>query len=252
MVFNHIKLFTVSTKLITCVALAFISTLLMADEAKYVVRVIDGDTVVLETGERVRLLGINAPELGYKGKPSDAGVQTAKDYLASKVLNQRIIIDVGMERKDKYTRTLAHLFLENGSHVNRQMLRSGMAFLSLHPPNLKYQKTLVLAQRDAEKQRLGLWSLKAYQLRPVAFIETSKSKKWGRYRGTISEVDLSSKGARLWLTEQVYIWVSSKHKRHFMHLKSYQGQHIEVRGWPRKWGRYWSIQAIHPSQILLR
>jgi len=223
-----------------------------AAEFSKVVRVVDGDTVRLQTGESVRLLGINTPEIGYKGRRSEAGAEEAKAYLKKLVLNHRILLEQDVEKEDKYTRKLAHVFLENGEHINAQMLRQGMAALSIHPPNVKYVDRLKVAQRHAEKKRLGIWAMNAYKLKPIGSITRSRSKKWGRFSAKVNQVTQSKKGAKLWLGSDAYIWVGSAHQRYFPPLNIYEGKKIEIRGWPKKWGKYWSIRAIHPSQLILK
>ncbi|ORU91950.1 MAG: hypothetical protein A6F70_01315 [Cycloclasticus sp. symbiont of Bathymodiolus heckerae] len=252
MIFDHIKRFRMSRLVMGFFVLAFVCSVSLAGETIRVIRVIDGDTVVLQTGQRVRLLGINAPEIGYKGKVSEIGAKAAQKYLKSKVLNKNITLEIDIEYEDKYTRRLAHIFLENGLHINEDMLRRGLAVLSLHPPNLKYQTDLMLAQGYAEEEQVGLWLLEDYQLKPIRLVERSKRKKWGRYSATVRKVTLSKKGAKLWLTKESYIWVSSNSYPYFTNLKAYVGKTIEIRGWPRKWGKHWSIQVIHPSQMIVR
>ncbi|MBL4743158.1 MAG: thermonuclease family protein, partial [Cycloclasticus sp.] len=115
-----------------------------AADTRRVVRVVDGDTVILDGGEKVRLLGINTPELGFHGKPVEAGALAAKSLLQQWVLNKQVSVVRDVERKDHYGRTLAHLFIEGSGHINVLMLQSGLATLSLHPPNLKYYAELLL------------------------------------------------------------------------------------------------------------
>jgi endonuclease YncB( thermonuclease family) len=222
-----------------------------ARESYLVERVIDGDTIVLSNKQTVRLLGINTPEIAYRGKPSDAGALAAKDYLKRMLFKQRVWLEHDSEWHDKYGRSLAQVFLVNGEHVNVNMLHSGLATLSLHPPNLKYSKVLMQAQQQAEKQRLGIWGMDAYAVQRVSKIAEKKLKKWGRFVATISKVGRTKKGAKLWLGDKTYIWIAAKHQRYFPDLADYLAQRIEIRGWPRKWGNNWSIRAIHPSQIIL-
>jgi len=234
-----------------CIACMTCSVAYAAEFSK-VVRVIDGDTVRLQTGESVRLLGINTPEIGYKGKRSDAGAEEAKAYLKKLVLNHRVLLEQDVEKEDKYTRKLAHVFLENGMHINAQMLRHGMAALSIHPPNFKYEQRLKTAQNYAEKRQLGIWNMNAYESKPAESISRRSSKKWGRFSARVNKITQSKKGAKLWLGEKAYIWISSAHQNYFPLLNIYEDKEIEIRGWPKKWGKYWSIRAIHPSQIILK
>jgi endonuclease YncB( thermonuclease family) len=221
-----------------------------ASELYRVIRVLDGDTVVLSDTRKVRLLGINTPEMGYRGKPNEPGASRAKEYLKSIVLNKEVMLEQGVEQKDKYERTLAHIFLQNKQHINLTMIESGLATLSLHPPNIKYSKELVVAQKSAEKSGLGLWSMSKYAVRSIDVVSNKRATHWGRFNGNVIKISLSKQGAKLWLNSETYIWIGASHESYFPKLDTYKGQRIEVRGWPRKWGKYWSIRAIHPSQII--
>lgn len=91
----------------------------LTDSAKgKVERVIDGDTLVLEGGEHVRLLGINTPEKGEKY------YQDAKGFLENKVLNKTVIVLSGREKKDLYGRTLGYILL-HGENVNIKIVEEG-------------------------------------------------------------------------------------------------------------------------------
>ncbi|MGB1540969.1 MAG: thermonuclease family protein [Cycloclasticus sp.] len=215
-----------------------------AEPVESIVKVIDGDTV------KVRLLGINAPEVGYNGSVSDEGGVKAKTFLKNLILNKRVQIERDVELEDRYGRRLAHLFLENGLHINLEILRQGYATVAIHPPNLKYVDNLVRAQSFAEERGLGIWSLDAYEVRNVALIKEIQLGRWGRISGKVGGLTRLQKGAKLWLDDDFYVWISRKNFPYFQSIENYRGRDIEVRGWPKKRGRYWSINVIHPSQIL--
>lgn len=223
-----------------------------ANSLSKVVRVIDGDTIVLLSGEKVRLLGVNAPELGYKGALNDAGALAAKKFLKTRVLNRFVVIEKDAEDKDHYGRTLAHVFLKSGEHINKDLLRNGKVFLNIHPPNLRYSSQLIDAQSKAEKAGTGVWSAKLYRLQLATQIPEERIKKWGRFSSTVKRVSVLEKGAKLWLSDEVYIWIAEKNRQYFPAVNYYRGKHIEIRGWPRKWGKFWSLNAIHPSQLLIK
>lgn len=222
-----------------------------AKQLDKVVRVVDGDTVVLMNGQKVRLLSINTPELGYNSTAPEGGGLRAKKFLKRLVLNKRVLVEQDIEYEDRYGRRLAHLFLENGLHINMEMLQTGQATLNIHPPNLKYTKSLLLAQHLAEDRRVGLWSLAAYQVKPAEYIAARKLERWGRFTGQVEKITSLKKGTKLWLNRNVYIWIGARNAQYFLAMDSYNGRHIEIRGWPKQRGKYWSISAIHPSQLLV-
>lgn len=228
------------------------SSSVIARETGRVAKVVDGDTVVLASGEKVRLLSINAPEIGYRGEIGEPGGYLAKEQLQELVLGQLVYLEHDVELADHYGRTLAHLFLKNGRHINREMVRAGLAILSLHPPNLKYTEELKAAQRYAEKKRSGMWQLKAHQVKSVTAIATTVAKKWGRFEGQIKAIQHSRKGTKLYFDDRVYIWIARKDLKYFKHLNRYNRRVVEVRGWPGERGGQWSVRARHPSQIILK
>lgn len=82
-------------------------------------RIIDGDTIETST-ETIRLLGINCPEKGEKG------YEEAKEYLNKRLFNKTIRLEYNEEKKDKYGRTLAYVFLED-ENINLELIEKGYA-----------------------------------------------------------------------------------------------------------------------------
>lgn len=119
--------------------------------------VIDGDTLELSDGRRVRLVGIDAPEIGRRGKPSQPFARVAKDRLQTLVRAPGLRMTVGSEPKDRYGRTLAHLFDAKGNNVEAQLLREGLGFALAVPPNLALARCHAQAERAARAASVGLW-----------------------------------------------------------------------------------------------
>lgn len=91
--------------------------------------VIDGDTVKLAGGERVRLLGIDAPEMregkpGHRGPFPEPGAREATAALRKMVEGK--VVRVRRRGRDKYERTLAKLYLEDGTDVGAALVRGGL------------------------------------------------------------------------------------------------------------------------------
>lgn len=119
--------------------------------------VVDGDTVILGDGRKVRYLGIDSPEMGRNHRPPQFLAQAAKKFNARLVLNQKLRLEYDLERYDQYGRLLAYVFLPDGRMVNAELVRQGLARVYLFPPNLRYRKQLVSGQRQAMAARRGLW-----------------------------------------------------------------------------------------------
>ncbi len=123
-------------------------------EELLVIRVIDGDTIELETGDRVRYLAIDAPEL--KNKNSDCFSEQAKLKNESLVLGKLIRLETEFDKKDKYDRVLAYVWVDN-ILVNIELVRNGFAKTDTFLSRGKYNNQIEEAERIAKEQELGLW-----------------------------------------------------------------------------------------------
>ena len=120
-------------------------------------RVNDGDTVQLADGRFVRYIGVNAPEINHERNTAEPFGFEARARNIELVGTQRIRLEFDIERFDDYGRTLAYVFLPDGSMVNEKLLQSGMAHCLYKMPNIKYEARLLKAQREAMQDRRGMW-----------------------------------------------------------------------------------------------
>jgi micrococcal nuclease len=133
-------------------------------------RAIDGDTLQLESGERLRLIGIDTPEVHDSEKlykdSRRSGEDVAKikelgrrawDFTRSLTEGKRLSLEFDVERHDKYGRLLAYAYLKDGTFVNARIVEEGYASLMTFPPNVKYAGLLSKLYRQAREQRRGLW-----------------------------------------------------------------------------------------------
>jgi micrococcal nuclease len=121
------------------------------------VEVIDGDTFRLETGDTVRLIGIDAPELSQPG-----GV-LSREYLAYLVLGKPITLEKGSEDRDNYNRLLRFVYIGNLC-INEEMIRQGYAEARYLPESPIHNYYLQL-EIQAETTKAGLWSDNVFQPR---------------------------------------------------------------------------------------
>jgi micrococcal nuclease len=126
-------------------------------QAARVVQVVDGDTVVLAGGAKVRALGLDAPEMERDGRPADFLAHQAKATLAELTLNRTVDLEYDRLRYDHYGRLLAYLFLPDHTLVNAELVRRGLARVYFIAPNLRYQKDLLAAQQEAIQAQRGVW-----------------------------------------------------------------------------------------------
>ncbi len=140
--------------LFLCVLLSF--SVSYAEDA-YVKKVIDGDTIVLSNGEKVRYIGMDAPELHHKNKDVVAMGEKAKEFNASLVGGKKVRLEYDVEQYDKYGRVLAYVYV-GGTFVNAEMVKEGYAMAFTYPPNVKYQELFLKLQKEARDAGKGLWA----------------------------------------------------------------------------------------------
>ncbi len=218
----------------------------------YVKRVYDGDTIILQNNVRVRLLGINTPEIESRHRQGEEGGVTAKEWLKNKLSQGAVYLEYDQQKKDKYGRALAHLFLENDEHINETMVRSGLASSNIIPPNLGYVDELVEAEHKAQQLKIGIWAMKSYQALSVKKLsKKNKLSGWHRFLATPVDIVETRKYVRLVLTDKVDIRIPKDNRYLFPDLASYIGKSLEVRGWASRKKAHYSILIRHPSALVL-
>jgi endonuclease YncB( thermonuclease family) len=141
--------------------------------------VYDGDTILLNTGQKVRYLGIDAPEIGCGERKSEFMALAARDENIRLVKKRKVTLEFDRERTDQYGRLLAYVYLENGEMVNALLIRKGLAHVAIKLPNLRYLQPLLRFQRLAMEERIGIW--KAPERKAEAFyLGNSKSYRFHR------------------------------------------------------------------------
>ncbi|WP_417023856.1 thermonuclease family protein, partial [Bilophila wadsworthia] len=119
----------------------------------------DGDTLVLDTGQRVRLAGVDTPEKGSKDTPPQYYAREAARFTCERTRKQRVkVIPLPGASRDRYQRLVAEIILPDGRSLNEQLLQQGMASFYAHK-NLPSQlvRRLTAAQKDALDKRAGCW-----------------------------------------------------------------------------------------------
>jgi endonuclease YncB( thermonuclease family) len=215
----------------------------------HVTRVFDGDTVLLNDGRRVRLLGINTPEVQNRNKQAEAGGEEAKQWLADKLKNTRVRIETDIEKTDRYGRTLAYLMTENKENLNVALVAAGLAQMTIWPPNLNYVNDFIKAQQQAETARLGIWRRAEYAAIPVNQLSAAGNSGWTRLTGKIRSINTARKFVYLEFTDRFNARIDMAELSLFPDLKNYLGKTVEVRGWLNKRGEKFSMLIRHPSAI---
>ena len=133
-------------------------------------KVVRADTIVLESGQKIKLIGLNAPELpkikdakvdSYgiiieEVNPATTIEEQAFDFAKSLLEKKRVRLEFDVETKDRDFHTLAYVFLPDGTLANVEIIRQGFADLKIMPPNTKYAKELRAAYQEARREKRGL------------------------------------------------------------------------------------------------
>lgn len=123
-----------------------------------VVKVIDGDTIELENGERLRYIGIDAPEKNDPRKPVQCFAQEATEKNRELVEGELIKFYKDVSERDKYQRLLGYVYREDGLFVNLELVRQGYAFSYPYSPDISKQDEFREVEREAREKERGLWS----------------------------------------------------------------------------------------------
>jgi micrococcal nuclease len=133
-------------------------------------RAVDGDTLKLDNGERVRLIGVDTPETHENPKlRRDAArtgedVQTilnmgrqAHDFTRKIVEGQEVRLEFDVQPRDKYGRLLAYVYLSDGTFLNEEIIKNGYAYPMTIPPNVHHAEGFKTLFEQAQAQHMGLW-----------------------------------------------------------------------------------------------
>ncbi|RON44984.1 nuclease [Pseudomonas frederiksbergensis] len=193
-------------------------------------RVVDGDTLRLSDGRSVRMIGLNTPELGRQGRSDEPFAVAARKRLEALVAasNGRVGLLPGKEAKDRYGRTLAHVFSANGANLEAQMLAEGLGFQVAVAPNVDLVSCQQAAERTARQASLGLW-----RQSPVLKAEQIKASGFALISGHVSKVQRNRGGVWIELQDSVVLRVAPNLLGRFdvAALERLKGKQIEARGW---------------------
>ena len=220
--------------------------------------VIDGDTLELSDQRRVRLIGIDTPEIGRRGEPSQPFAQAARKRLEQLVRQSGLRLHVGQQPKDHYGRTLAHLYGPDGQNIEAQLLSEGLGFALAVPPNSALIDCHLAAEGLARQAKLGLW-----QGSPVQKASQIKSGGFALVGGQV--VSANEAGGYLWLELDgpVVLRIAQDERRLFPAGApgSWKGRQLEARGWviDRRGQRHlksghkpFMLPLRHPSMLELQ
>ena len=218
--------------------------------------VYDGDTVLLQDKRKIRIIGINTPETRHHKQKTEAYGAKAREALREllKGFNYQIYLEYDQQRKDKYSRILAHVFLPNGTNLASWLLRKGYARTLVIPPNVKFTECYKQSEKIAQKESLNIWRLKSHRLQSAATI-SDRVKGFVRLSGKIILVTPSPKQLLIELDSKsghpIQIKIRKHNLRYFesVNLSKLTGKRIIVSGMLKNNHGKQIVRISHPSQI---
>ncbi len=212
-------------------------------------RIVDGDTLHLVDGRKVRFVGINTPELDHKNGDHDPYAVEARQFLDS-LLDQFVYVQTSNSQRDRYGRYLYYLFDEKNQSLTGQLLAEGLGYRIAYPPNLKYQSCFQETENAARHSNKGIWRQHSLQWQPKGgftlsriFVTTVTKNRGGWWLETDQNlvVNLPPNVMDYWPAQTVF---------------NFEGKEIEVRGWQhQRKGRKsafktWVLSVKHPNDLL--
>ncbi|MBF0397990.1 MAG: thermonuclease family protein [Desulfobacterales bacterium] len=138
----------------------------------------DGDTIVLDNGTKVRYIGINTPEITHGDKKGEFYGKEAREYNQKLVLNKKVYLELDYEKRDRYERLLAYVFLEDETFVNAEIAKEGYAYILPKEQTSKYEDLFLKLQREAMSKKKGIWRNIYENDKDSSYIGNNKSKRF--------------------------------------------------------------------------
>ncbi|MEB8432871.1 thermonuclease family protein [Cocleimonas sp. KMM 6892] len=218
--------------------------------------VYDGDTVLLTDKRKIRIIGVDTPETKHHKQKGQAYGAKAKEALREKLKqhNYKVRLLYGKEKKDKYSRVLAHVFLKDGTNISSWLLQQGYAKTLAISPNIAFADCYKKAERSAQLKSLNIWKIKKNQIYSEHSI-SKKAKGYVRLKGIINNKKRYKNSLSLTLnsSDKKPIKIIIK-KKNLVYFKSIDfdkliGKSIIVSGMLKNQRKRRTIQLNHPSQL---
>ncbi|WP_169713960.1 thermonuclease family protein [Oceanicoccus sagamiensis] len=199
-------------------------------------KIVDGDTLHLRDGRKVRVMGINSPEIGYRKKDDPgypqplamAAKQAAENFFSS---GSKVGLRFGELRVDHYGRVLAHVYRADGASLSAHLLSQGLAWHVVVPPNVSGWQCLQAVEIAAKKQSAGLWGHLAYPTKQANHLSMNDTG-FQQITGKVVAVNRTRGG---WWVQlgQLAVRVQDKHLKYLDDVtpQDWLHQTLTLRGW---------------------
>jgi endonuclease YncB( thermonuclease family) len=206
-----------------------------------VAHVYDGDSLRTDKGEKIRLLGINSPEVPNNDQPGQIMGNEAKQRLIELAGGQLVKLQVDKEKQDVYGRTLAQVYLRNGTWVNAQMVSEGLAHVYTFAPNFRWVSKLMQAEAEARDNRRGIWETKRFRILESKSVSKRHIGQFRVVEGTVS----TTQNWRFQL-DKLRVSVPRKYRQWFKSGQvAHNGKKVIIRGKIRQSSKGQLYMALH-------
>jgi endonuclease YncB( thermonuclease family) len=224
-------------------------------EKRRVARVVDGDTLHLVGGDKIRLIGVNTPELGRDGRPDEPLAGAARTALVAMLGSGREVwLQDGEQVRDRHGRRLAYAFNGEGSSLAAQLIARGLGFHVAIAPNDRYASCLQSVDAAASRNRVGVWREPSFAALSVAELGRDQGG-FLRVRDRVTRVSFKRNGWWLQLGGKLGVQIDGDARSLFSkaQLRELEGRKVEVRGWlvPMQ-GDWWMMNLGHPHMLQQR
>ena len=152
-----------------------ILSVLFAGDWVTVSRVIDGDTFETSSGEKVRLIGVDTPETKHPAKTVEYFGQEAYEFTKRELEGRKVRLEYDWQKKDKYNRTLAYVYLEDGSFFNAKLIEEGYVHAyTQYPFKQEYMDDFRKLEKEAREAEKGLWASEKSQDNTTLYCQTNR------------------------------------------------------------------------------
>jgi endonuclease YncB( thermonuclease family) len=196
-------------------------------------KVYDGDTIELTDGRKIRVLGINTPEVAHYGEALEPLALEARAAAQSFLSKTPLLkIKLGSQQQDQYKRWLAFVYTQDGENLSAYLLRQGLAAQVIIPPNVDDMECLHQEEQQARSASLGIWHHPYFKSRHAneLMIEDAGFRF---IDGVVGNIKTSDQAWWFTLDDEVEVKINKLALPYisFDDIKKLEGKRIMVRGW---------------------
>lgn len=227
----------------------FVWATIASAETALVRHVIDGDSLALTDGRQIRLIGINAPEIGIDGRPDQPLARAAQRRIAALTAGRAVTLRFDREAVDRHGRTLAYVLLPDGTDIQARLVHEGLAWCVAIPPNVANAQAYCAAEREARAARRGIWAEPRYEPTPADKPGLSDTG-FKLVKGTVSRIGRSQHAVYLDLGPGFSVVIPRHAWDDFpADSKPARGQTLVARGWVTEYKNSFRMRIAHPAML---